>query len=357
MQEQNIHKPGIYFGMSEEEYHSDKSMSHSKMKEANISWLNFSDKYMNSNAPQDTTTSYLEFGKAVEAKLLEPERWENEYIQDLILPENALVTIPDLKQWLDEYGADYKKSAAKPVLIDTILALEPKTPIADRLKEDFYADNAGKNIVSADTMHDINNAVRVIKNHAEGHYLEDGVSQVSLFWLEGSVPMKCRLDLLKPGIVTDLKTFSNSRRKSIGKLVKDTTSSDYLMQSFIYMRGLHAVIEGIKAGEYKIYGEYSGGLMDAIAKTKEWTFAFCFIESSRPYNYRAIPIVQTEGYWTNAEAAFMEFIAGYTYGMENYGYDKEWRFEEKADPLLDCDVPFYVFGNVEITGSEEEISV
>lgn len=344
------HEPGIYFGMSEEEYHADPSLSQSGMKLMKVSPLSYWDKCLNPDKPADDTTPFKEFGKAVECLLLEPERFDKEYVEELTLPEDAMVTVDDLKTWLEESGAEYKKSAAKAVLIQTVLTLDPDAPIADKMKEEFNNEHAGKKIIGRDTMREINRVVAAIRSHKDGyHVTEGGVPQVSIFWREGDVPMKARLDYPKVNYTTDLKTFSNSAKKPVARLIEEITSRDYLLQAYVSTRGIAAVVEGVNAGRYGVFGTCPvEGWLDKLlhSDTSQRGFCFAFVESDRPYNIGFKTIDAGTAYWTHIEAMFFDYLTKWRHGMDEFGLTKEWRFDEGTTSLTDDQVPVYVFNQI-----------
>ncbi len=359
----DTHEPGMYIDMPEDEYHADQSLSASKFKDMNVSMLQFWDKHVNPDAAPFGSSPYMEFGKAMETRLLEPKRWAEEYVEGITLPDNVIDTVTQLKAWLVEHDVEFKKSLPKPDLIDAIMEVDPKAPIKEVLLENFARQNAGKNILHPDTMAQIDKMMQVIEDHEEGICFEgSGLNQVSVFWEEDGVPMKARLDRIDlpaddEARVVDLKTFSNSKRMPITRLADSLTGADYLMQSFTNLRGLSVVRDGLMSGEMCLHGcEPDNEQVMDLVNRNSCGFSFFYIESSRPHNV-AVKSIAEDDYWTLIQRKYEDYLDDYRACLEIYLDGEEWRLEEVGTPLTSDQVPFYVFGKTEeIAASETEIS-
>lgn len=89
--------------------------------------------------------------------------------------------------------------------------------------------------IDQNTFNDINSAAEYIENNFD--YFKGGNSELSILWEdeETGVPMKARLDYLKPGLIPDLKTFSNTSGMDIDRLLaRHIVQYKYHVQAEVY---------------------------------------------------------------------------------------------------------------------------
>jgi len=96
-----------------------------------------------------------------------------------------------------------------------------------------------------ETLAEIEYAAAMIERHPElSRAFEGGQPEVSIFWNLDGVPMKCRIDYLKPKAVVEYKTFSNSRRLPAGKAIAHAIAGEkYHLQAVVYNTALEALGE------------------------------------------------------------------------------------------------------------------
>lgn len=369
MQNENYlipHAPGIYFGMSEDEYHADPSLSSSRMKILEVSPKQYYSEVINPDSPDKDDTAAKQFGKALHTLFLQPNRFRAEYVQDIIIPMDALDTVKDLQAWCLHHGVDFKKSASKPEMIATVLAADPNAPIVENLRAEFNRKNEGKFIVENEDWVNLMDMFNEYAADPESHFLFDGgYPEVSIFWIEDGVPMKMRCDKLKHDFTVDLKSFANVRKKNIERATERLLSEEYLLQAYVYTRGVAAVCEMIERGEALVYvdGQPAEGFSDEIGfvnkilETEERSFVFAFIENSRPFNitHKIIDPHSEDGgfaFWTKAELKYLELIGVFRECVQQYGFSKKWVKREPAQKVTDIHVPAYVFSDI-ITESKE----
>ncbi len=360
------HAPGIYFGMSDDEYHADPSLSSSRMKILEVSPKQYYSEVIDPDSPDREETAAMQFGKALHTLFLQPDKFSSEYVQDIILPMDALDTVKDLQTWCAHHQVEFKKSASKPEMIATVLAADPNAPVVETLRAEFNRKNEGKLIIGNDDWLTLTEMFAEYNADPEAGFLfEGGYPEVSIFWLEDGVPMKMRVDKLKSGYSVDLKTFQNSRRKNIERATEYLLSEEYLLQAYVYTRGVAAVCDMIEAGNALIYvnGQPAAafsdevGFVNKILATEDRSFIFAFIENSRPFNitHKIVDPSSEDGgfmFWAKAELKYMELIGIFRDCVQKFGFSKKWNSRPPATKVTDVHVPAYVFSDV-ITESKE----
>lgn len=307
-----IHKPGIYFGMSDVEYHADPSLSTSGIKKIVTDPEEYWDQsYMNPNPPPREVKDCLARGTLWHCRILEPELFDEKYVlaphidQDFADGRQVLRTINDMKDWLESNGIAFKKSMDKEGFEKAVweawkLGLgEPEPYLFDRENQDFAANNPDRTVIwSRAVYQEMLAAEQVIEEHPYfSQVFKGGYSEVSIFWVdESGVPMKARIDKLKPNAILDYKTLYVSRGKPTRKAAMDAIKyENYDVQVAVYTIGLANVINLINAGQAEIWGDVTGEFIDALVKTAEKPFGFVFQKEDRPYTVRGVKVVRRGG--------------------------------------------------------------
>lgn len=196
-------KPGIYYDLPADIYHADPALSSSGLKLLLKNPLYYWDSSpLNPHRKQKDTIS-MKIGRAIHTMLLEPDKFDKEFI---VLPPVNDIKI-DSEVWgklsLTEDAADFKlpKKTAKVVKY------------------------AGKKIViSEDKFNDIATAVDTVKNDLSiAGLISGGHPEVSIFWRDQETGIMCRVrfDYLRPGWDFDLKSTTNSSMEHIGFAISD----------------------------------------------------------------------------------------------------------------------------------------
>lgn len=89
--------------------------------------------------------------------------------------------------------------------------------------------------IERESVDDINSAAEYIEKNFD--YFKGGHAEVSILWNddETGVPMKSRLDYLKPGLIPDLKSFSNTSGMDLNRLIaKHIVGYKYHVQFEVY---------------------------------------------------------------------------------------------------------------------------
>lgn len=353
-----IHKPGIYFGMTDAEYHADPSLSTSGIKKLVTDPEEYWDQSaMNPNRPPDEVKDALVRGKLWHCAILEPENFDAKYALSPTLTGDfgdkaVLKTMDDMKSWLDANGVYYKKSGNKTDLEKAVWeawrlgAGDPEPYLFDRENANFAVDNAGRTVIwGAKEYNEMLAAKAVIDGHPYfSQVFAGGYAEVSIFWTdaETGIPMKARLDKLKPRVILDYKTMHVPRMKPARKAALDAIKFEkYDVQVAVYTIGLANVINSILAGTAVIEGDVEGAFIDELIQSVEKPFGFVFQKEDRPYTVRGLKVVRRGGdlfnVFGNGLVEMQRGIELYRRFKELYGDDR-WIDPEGMIEVQDHDI-------------------
>lgn len=338
---------GIYANTKEADYHALPYLSNSMLKVLDQDALEFWYRsWLNPERPEQEESSAMALGSAIDAALLEPERFATEWrvAPDITDYENVIRTADDAKAWLDFAGL--KKTGNKPELLQRIRDESSSVVIWDDVVESF---NAGRDAglyreVTKDNLAEIEKMVARIRKNPDAAAALNGMrSQITLLWEEEGIQCKARLDGLKPSLILDLKSFSVKGSKSISRTVADAiTYEKYNIQWVWYRRGLERVKEAIRAGAAEIEG-----LPDDFIKSlleHDQRFVLLFIRSAAPYQIRIRELRHSVGagtpnvYFLEAGLMVDRAVRKYSELLGKYG-SAPWEEGESAEFLEDEDMP------------------
>lgn len=355
------HKPGIYFGLSDTEYHADPSLSTSGIKKLIQDPEEYWDQsFMNPNPPPREVKDCLSRGTLWHCRILEPELFDDKYIlapyidKDFADGRRILRTVGDMKAWLDENQVAYKKSGDKADHEKAVweawkLGLgTPEPYLFDRENASFADLHSDKTVIwSRDVYQDMLAAERVVKEHPYfSKVFQGGMSEVSIFWIddESGIPMKARIDKLKPRVILDYKTLHVARGKSARKAALDAIKyENYDIQTAVYTIAVANAVNMINAGTAEIWGDVPGAFIDEFRDAVEKPFGFVFQKEDRPYTVRGLKVVRRGGdlfnVFGNGLVLMQRGIQTYQRFRELYGEDR-WFDPEGMVEVADHEI-FY----------------
>lgn len=233
---------GLVPALSNEEYQSRTSyLSSSGLTELRRSGAHYQ-AYV--KGPRKSSPA-KEFGSGFHEMIGEPELFAKRYAKGPSKEDfpNALFTIDDIKQRLAAIDSPELKKipskAAKPELIRTLLAVDPKAVIWDDVIAKHAKDNAGKLVLSAEEFEKLDGMfASIISNRVVLNLLRGGVAEQSIFWKDTGtgVYCKCRPDYLRPDFITpDWKTTEDASESGFKKAVK---TYRYDLKTAHYLRGI-----------------------------------------------------------------------------------------------------------------------
>jgi exodeoxyribonuclease VIII len=97
-------EPGRYEGISNDDYHSANGVSSTQVKDARISLMYFNGRHVAKTIKKESTEA-LTFGSLVHAMVLEPEKLEEEFSIEPVIPDGAFTNTESIKAFIDQYNA------------------------------------------------------------------------------------------------------------------------------------------------------------------------------------------------------------------------------------------------------------
>lgn len=207
--------PGMFLNVPNEQYHAGPGVSKSQLDHlhnapALLEWSR--------NAPRDEEArAAVDIGDALHALLLEPDRFESEYVTDFVPPEGALVTIDQIKAAMDERGIGYTSKDTKGTLVNKLLDIDPDAPVLDRLRETWAEEVRGRTILSAAECRKLHLMHASVMAHPFARALIEapGPVEASIYWNDPDTGLLCRCrpdklpELAGLRIVLDVKTTAD----------------------------------------------------------------------------------------------------------------------------------------------------
>ncbi len=351
------HAPGIYFGMPEEEYHADRSLSASGVKDIHVTPLTF---WMRSGfnlSKTDDSTEPKERGKAFHARLLEgADAFIERYA---VLPQiedypEALDGGDALKERCKELGLPVSGTIAK--LCERIQAADPDA-ILWPMKMLAFQEEAmasGKTVIKRKLADEIERMVRIVEmNPATGKALRGGYPEVSIFWVdaETGVPMKSRVDYLKARAIVEQKTFTNPFGKPIDAAIAGTVANNkYFVDAAVRMDGVEQAKAMLrKDGMRCVHGAPpEAEWLNAFCAPGPHAFVFLFLEAGDVPNVRAREFKERETakgdqnlYFAKGQAMYRQGVGLYRQYFEHYGPELPWVDPQPIRAFFDTDFPVW----------------
>jgi hypothetical protein len=311
-------KPGE-LAMSSAEYHAAPGLSASGMKDLMVSPLRYWHLHINPKRPIQEETPAQRIGTALHCAVLEPERFEAEYVRELVPGNDWLDTIEDLRAFLRDKGIK-PAGTRKAEVIAQVQAYDPNYPIVS-VQFDIHADlHKGKIGLAVDEWVRVNQMRDALKSEPRFNAItKEGHSEVSLFATDpnSGVPLKARLDWINGSTILDVKTFSQMRGKSIDQTVADAIFYEaYYRQFWLYNWVRH--------------------LAAPVALPR---FVVAFVESEEPHETRlkSITVDDSTLYSQRARTECNALMWLYADHEKRFGADP-WRSAQEVDPLIDEDL-------------------
>lgn len=256
-------EPGIYFGLPEALYHSLPWLGSTSIKELYASppdyWYG---SHMNPLREKEDDSNAFKFGTALHHRVLHGEAsFRKHYTPIAGGNKDGSVEAAGLVKWIVEQGGVQRKTKA-----------ENEQMVAQEFGVSLVAQKVFDKIIVAAEM--------ILKNPYLAQAFTNGWPEVSIFWMDGDVPCKCRLDFMKSGAIVDLKSFSSKQRISqIDKwITNDIYNYRYDIQQAHYTEGYTKIPELVAAGKVFAAADTprptDEWLKIAGAKLPQWAFVF-----------------------------------------------------------------------------------
>lgn len=168
-----------------------------------------------------------------------------------------------------------------------------------------------------------------------------GFSEVSIFWTEGGIPRKCRIDYLKENGIVDLKTFVKQNRSPLGLYVSQYFFGYRVyIQLIYYLRGLKFALNE----NLPIKGTAEQKRLIESLKNRDLMTMVAFVNRELPQSaVRVFSQQLCPDLWRLGERQIEEAENIYSEYLLKYGLKSAWlqSTETTADELLfkDSDFP------------------
>lgn len=275
-------EPGVHFGLDDDLYHAVPALSNTGIKNLLVSPTDFWARSWMAPRPDDEPeeAEHFKVGKAFDKRIVEGSETFYGAYYEALSPDDypkAIHTADDIKEALEKCGVK-PKGRKKTDWAAQLADADPSVQIWDQLKGQHEARHAGKTPLGRKLIERIEIAAAMIEKHPDlSKAFTGGMPQVSIFWVcpQTGVPMKARLDYLKPRAIVDLKTFANRRGMPIDRAIAyEIAAYRYHIQCAVYHEAVEQIPALVKAG--KVVGTVDRGFLDAVVKGKDRKFLFVF---------------------------------------------------------------------------------
>lgn len=262
---------GIYFNLSNDEYHRDPALSHSGMTQVLVSWQDYWERSChNPEKGEYAQTDAMKLGERTGMMLLEPKRFAAQF---------------------NSYGRS--PGAAKGVWLSSVEYNKIKRAVED-----------------------------IMSVPKAAAYFEQGYPEVSFFWRDTTtgVPLRARIDYLRTFGAIDFKRTMGVGPYAIGKAVK---SQGLDIQNFLYLEGIKAGREWLRKMTRKQFEAYAEDQkvdlewLTAFMMEEDLLFRFLFQRSTPPYIWK-IRELEQDVLIEGANATF-EAMKRYNEGLKRFG--------------------------------------
>lgn len=296
------HADGIYFGMTDTEYHTDRALGSTSIKKlignAPDFWW---DSWMNPARDEDDDTPAKIFGRQLHQCVLE-----------------------GVEKFKSHHAPRYLNGSTK----------EGKAESADIIA-------AGKVAVKFKDYGKILAASAFIKaNKTLANAFEKGEPEVSVFWTVDGIRFKARFDFLKMNAITDLKSLANMYGKEFDKACRDAVASyDYLVSAEHYSEGRRQMKRLLAAGA--VFGPHDPEWLKKVATNEVFAFVFVFWQKDGAPISHGIKLSPGNPLFGYARAMISKAMDNYRLYMSEFGTDSAWVPSTKLDELDETDLPVW----------------
>jgi PDDEXK-like domain of unknown function (DUF3799) len=357
------HVDGIYLDLPLGDYLADRALSGSAFKrllsdpaaltwesEANPLWLH----------PERAANRPRLRGSAAHCAILEGlEAYEARYA---VKPEGVMSTSAELKRWLSAKRAEFiaasvdsklskadreavKQTGEFDELAARVLALDPKASI-------WALDDDTETLHPSDDQY-----VRLLERFvgadpAFAPLVSDGLAELSIFWTEGDLRFKARIDYLNAHTLLDLKTFGQPPKRGFGlreHCVREACWNGYDLQAVHNARAAEAAADRLGGENFGVRGargreqSISAYALFSKLRAKRPVFRWLFVRMGGAPTGISIPFRESDGQWQEARAQIDEACALYRQLRARFG-DDLWIVSHGEQEIEDQDWPLAAIG-------------
>jgi hypothetical protein len=296
------HADGIYFGMSDAVYHTDRALGSTSIKKlignAPDFWW---DSWMNPAHDGDDDTPSKIFGRQLHQCVLE-----------------------GAEKFKDGHAPRYANGSTK----------EGKAEIAE-------IKAAGKVPVTFKDYGKILAASAFIKaNKTLANAFEGGQPEVSVFWTVDGIRYKARFDYLKMNAITDLKSLANPYGKEFEKACRDALAGyDYLISAEHYAEGRRQMKALFHQG--KVFGACDPEWLAKVAANDRFAFVFVFWQKDGAPISHGVMLSPGNPLFAYARQMIGRAMDNYRRFLAEFGTDTAWVPSTKLEELDETDLPVW----------------
>jgi hypothetical protein len=345
--------PGIYFGMPDEVYHADKSLGSTSIKALAIDPYEFQ---FDRLYGEDKDSDAIIFGQALHARILEGRAaFEAKFCKEFDKADHpdALVTVDDLKKWLDKHGMEKLGGKSKGDLIALVRNIDPEQPVFDLIKAKWEKETEGRTPLKPKRWAQVEVAAKWVQRDPllsavmEDGTFSHGAPEVSIFYEDRGVRLKCRFDRFMRHAILDLKSFApifgGRIDGSDGTAIKTIARMRYDLQEATYRRGWHHAKDLNSKG--LVYGDPPHPtFLDECFDREQPKWIWIMVKT------KGAPqplVIEWDAKFAMEAAAqrVEEAIDQYVMLRDDFGDDQEWPPMRPAMHVTDADLPAF-FGRI-----------
>lgn len=338
---------GIHFGVPDEIYFAQTALGSSDRKALAIDPVEWQ---FNRLHGEDTDTKAKIWGSALHSRVLEGEQeYRDRYgvLPDSTTINGLLDTVADLKAWLDNEGAEYKRSAAKPELIALVQALDPEVPIWERITSAFQEKYPEHRRLTAEMATGIEIAAQWLQSNKklasfmDGGTFRFGAPEVTIIYEVAGVRLRARFDYVLPGVLIDLKSYRPW--KNTGEPVRAVTQAignfRYDLQAAAYFEAFENARELWLSG--KVFGSepYGDFLKMVFERTDPPTWLWIMVKGDGAPRPRLVEFPRELTVFQTAQIQIGTALSNYRQMLDQYGPDADWQPDDDVIVLANEDFP------------------
>lgn len=333
---------GIYFGMSDDEYHADDALGSSSVKRLLINpvgwWAEsasgkrvLTDLGIAKDEPEEESAA-KSFGTALHVMVLEPHLFDQRYVEHEEPPEEYLTTKNSIRAALERVPGAYVPlaSAQRPEYV--MAARRAGLALIDDWKVDQLIRAEGRNVLSrrwTASLRLIDRLLSMSRADLDGQsmrelLLSDGYSEVSVFWIDEETGARCkaRFDYLRTRGIIDLKSYGcPSDAPPLTFFLRQIERYGYELQASHYRHAWEAMGALISAG--KVFGPVDTGWLKRLRADQPPAWDWLAVQSMGMPEIDRISLAAglVEG---AADQQRRQALATYRQYVDRFGLDQPW---------------------------------
>lgn len=336
---------GIHFGLHEDDYRADPALGSTDLKRLLINpvaWWSGTAQGRQvlaglgiiKDAEEEAEESLSQsFGRAAHVMMLEPERFDELYVEHEDVPEGYLTTKASIREELVRIGAYLPPSGAQRQEY-VLAAKRADLKVIEDWKVDQLIRAEGRDILSRRwiaQLRMIDYLMRAPQPALDGRSIHDvnltgGAAEVSVFWTEEvdgePVRLKARIDYLKAAGMIDLKTYGcPDDVPPVTFFLGQIARYGYDLQKVAYTAAWRAMADLIRDG--RVFGDYPLNLVERLKVDRDPAWRWIAAQTLRmpevdwiDWN-ASVADLAAEGQRREALAAFVQY-------RRRFGMDTPW---------------------------------